>query len=453
MADNFFSTSNEPASPDDGLDSARLLKDIGGALATAGHLATFEHAAGGEIDQERALATMHFYAYCNGVFSARQAAALCGTDAGFQLLLSNRHVTHQSLLEYRDGANKRLALLFTELIVALTDCGLDTFGHTPLHAVVSATGRVERARAAAELAVTLLNAAKRRDDIENARYGFKRRGDELPSEILQPEERLHRINAMLRMRGADAIGTWDEPTKLIDLNTLEDGFELGASPLPDSLGQQLTTAANEAARDGLLPRSMSASLPAVQERSEWNPHIDMGARGGTIPDEDVARIQAASDGRPLPPRLEPALAKPTAVAGMPPSRQSAPVQMPVQAITPATAQVPAQPSHLAPSPSFPGNPVALAQATAHEAAEASGSAITHPAPTGRASVASSAEPAAVEAAPAQVPTEANSSNAGELQKQASSAVMGKWLMGHWQKVIVLLLVLVVGALLLTLKKF
>ncbi len=55
MADNFFSTANAPSS-DDGLDNARLLNDIVSALSTAGHLATFDSATGGEVGQERAVA-------------------------------------------------------------------------------------------------------------------------------------------------------------------------------------------------------------------------------------------------------------------------------------------------------------------------------------------------------------------------------------------------------------
>lgn len=448
MADNFFSTANAPSS-DDGLDNARLLNDIVSALSTAGHLATFDSATGGEVGQERAVATLHFYACANGVFGARQAAALCETDVGFRLLSGGRRFTHQQLLEYRDGANARLALLFTELVVALTDCGLDTFGHTPLHAVIQANGREARARAAAELAVALLNAAKRRDDIENTRYGFDRRGDELPGELLQPEERNHRIQAMLRLRGGDAAGTWDEPTKLIDLNSLEDGFDLDAPAPPKSLRQQLTTAANEAARDGLLPREKSANVPAVTDSAEWNPHIDFSKGGGTIPDEDIARIQAASDGRIPSPRLEPSLAKPTVMPRTAPARRAAPVQMQSQPIAPASPQGPPS-SQTAPATAFSPEAVAAAQATTHRAASAS---ISSEAQALEEQSAASQVGAASQRAPNRAAGLPSASSSGQVRKKAASAVMGMWLMSHWQKVIILLVVLVFVALFLTLRKF
>ena len=411
MADNFFSTASSTQSSD-GLDSARFLIEIVDALGGAGHLATFQSAAGGESSRERSLATLHFYAYTAGVFGARQAAALLETDAAFRLLSGGTKLAHTDLLDYRDRANERLALLFTELIIAMTDCGLTTFGHTPLHAVVDAGPRLQRARCAAELSVALLNAAKRRDDIENARYGFQRRGDELPDEVLQPEERAHRVKAMLRMRGADASGgSWDEPTKLIDLNSLQDGLDLSDAEPKKSHRQQVTTAANQATRDGLLPRHRSASVPAVGARAEWNPDIGLSEAGGTIPGADVARIQAAADGKPLPPRLEPSLAAPTPMSGrlkesplVPPPHAGGPVGSEAGPIAPAAPQVPTEAAH-------------------SEASEV-------PA-TGKLQAVPPREPA----------------------KKATSAVAGKVLMQHWQKVIFALLILVVLAFVLTIQKF
>jgi hypothetical protein len=402
------------------LDCARFLIDIVSALGGAGHLATFESAAGGESSRERSLATLHFYAYTAGVYGARQMAALLETDASFRLVLAGPTLDHKALLDYRDQANERLALLFTELTIALTDCGLSTFGHTPFHAVLDTSTRVQQARCAAELSVALLNAAQRRDDIENGRYGFDRRGDELPDEILQPEERSHRIQAMLRMRGADASdGSWDEPTKLIDLNSLQSQLDLSEAGSMKSHRAHVTTAANDAARDSLLPRHKSANVPAVGARAEWNPDIGLSEAGGTIPGSDVARIQAAADGIPLPPRLDPSLAGPTAMPGSrltdspvnPTPHAAGPVRAGATPITPAAPQVP-------PSSDEP-----------HPAAAPSASASARAQP---------AEQASLRKKPA---------------RKAPSAMAGKWLMQHWQQVILVLLVLVVIAFVLTIQQF
>lgn len=410
MADNFFATAASTRSKD-GLDSARFLLEIVDALSDAGHLASFESAAGAETKRERELATLHFYAYAAGVFGARQMAALLETDSGFQAIRSGGALSHDQLLSYRDGANERLALIFTELIIALVDCGLTTFGHTPFHAVVDAPTRTDGARAAAELAVALLNAAKRRDEIENARYGSTRRGDELPEELYQPEERNHRVQAMLRLRSAEASGsTWDEPTKLIDLGSLDANLELPSAGPVRLHKDQVKTATNEATRSGLLPRQKSASVPAVGARAEWNPNIGLSEAGGTIPDPDVARVQAAADGRALPPRLEPSLAPPTPV---PPRPAQSPLVPPPHTGAPVGADPPIAPA----SPRVPKS----------EKSEAS-------APPPRPEVRRS------QTAPV---------NRAKGKRKSSLAVVA---MNHWQKIIVLLIALVIAAFVLTIQK-
>lgn len=251
----------------------QLLGELVDSLDAGGHLAAFYSSLhGADPVAERQLALVHFYAYCHGLFGARLLASMMETDDAVRALAGGRAVTHTDLLDYRDGANERLALLFTELLVALADCGLQTFLHTPLHAVVAAADRMSRARAAAELAVTLLNAAKRRDDIENARYGHASRGDELPAELSDPTERRHRLAAVLRLRTADTEGPrWDEPTRLIDLGTLS-----GGGPIPlhgaGAHGAHVLSAATEA-RSGLLPRLRSADWESVPEgvSGAWTP--------------------------------------------------------------------------------------------------------------------------------------------------------------------------------------
>lgn len=294
-ADNFFDTTH--GADGGGYTQSRFLVEVVTALEREGYLPTSHAVApASELARERRMGTVHFYAYANGLFSARQLAASLHTDRVLAELAGGETPSFQEILAFRDVSNETLAFFFTELLLAMADCGFETVLQTPLHAITSESSRLPRARAAAELAVTLLNAAKRRDDIETARYGGSRRGDELPVSLRSANERQHRIRAMLRLRGADSLGSdWDEPTQLIDLS--------GEAP---SHAESMA-AARDATRPKLLDRMRTDEWDVVDAETPVGgtdyPHAELDGAGTRPPAaEDAARIERAAShitGAPL----------------------------------------------------------------------------------------------------------------------------------------------------------
>lgn len=384
-AANFFGgTGSGPLDP-----SGHLLVELVDALDGAGHLTAFQTAAGGDAERERRLALVHFHAYANGTFGARRLAAQMESDEVIRTLAGGEATPYRQLIEYRDTANERLALFFTEVIVALADCGLTSFLHTPLHTVAETSTRIARARAGAELAVALLNAAKRRDDIETARYGLQRRGDELPPALSDPNERAAVVAAVLRLRTADTEGgSWDEPTKLIDLSAVEGGLDLRSTG--DSHREQVESAATEA-RSGLLPRLRSDQWAAVVDEAP-------GGSEGWRPDADSHEATTAEQAR----------------------------------IDAAHSTV-----ERLPDPDFDGSDQARTAPTdaAADADEAEGA--------GAEGTEADDETEYLFTKPPDVAP----------PKRDASAVAGRWLMDRWRVVIWTLIILVVAALLLTLQQF
>ena len=261
--------------------AATLLVEIVESLRSAGLLSTFlSRARMLEPDQEVRLATLHLFAYLNGVFGARQLAGQLQHDRLVERLWRGTPLGFRVLLDYRDRSNETLALFFTDVLVALADCGVDAFLHTPLATVAAAPPGTARARAAAELAVTLLNAAKRRDDIETARYGPDAAAADIPPELATAAGRAQRVQNMLRLR-LQPESEWDQPTTLIDLAQFA-GAAIG--PLPGGYGTDTESAANEAARSGLLPRLTTGDWDASQKPAparDWRPDVGASPAGGT----------------------------------------------------------------------------------------------------------------------------------------------------------------------------
>ncbi|MCB9506218.1 MAG: hypothetical protein H6697_00970 [Myxococcales bacterium] len=419
----FGGTSGGPA-PDECETAATLLREVVSALERAGHLANFEAAARSPHPQQAIrLAEVHFFSYCMGVFGARQLASQLRTDRVVERVWGGQPVGFRELIEYRDRSNEALALFFTELVVALVDCGLDAFLHTPLHPVANAAVGRPRAQAAAELAVTLLNAAKRRDDIETARYGLSRAVAALPAELGSADGRRSRIQAMLRLRAPEE-GDWNQPTQLIDL-TVIDGVE-GDMPLPNSFGAELASAANEAARSGLLPRLSSsdweATSPPQQASESWRPDVEPA-------------VGPAPAGRPATGRM----AAPAASAQHE-RRLPDPVHVPM------AFEAPGRPLSGAARGT---GPIAAQPA----APQARGTGPT-PAPQARGTGSAPAPRPSTASAPAPRPQTGSQSKVAPRAPQRPprkdlSAVAGAWLLSRWRTVIWLLVVVVVVALAMT----
>ncbi len=342
--DNFFRTREEL----DGFAIGRFIVEVVTALERAGHLSTRSSTAGADLSRERRLATLHFYAYCNGIFGARVLAGQLSTDRMLQEIAGGESIGFRDLLAFRDEASERLALFFTEILLALADCGLDTVLQTPLHSITKHAKRVERTRASADLAITLLNAAKRRDDLETARYGLDTRGDELPPELRSANDRQHRVQAMLRLRSAERAGSqWDEPTQLIELN-----------PSPRDRARKFShfenvTAATQAVAGKLLPRLRPDDWQAagVEHKPEDNGKRvsapwPVASEDAATSDEERRAIQAAeahASGRffspqahekaprsPKAPRPKPTRPIPPQVPGEPKRGPSQPPGLPTQ---------------------------------------------------------------------------------------------------------------------------
>jgi hypothetical protein len=128
--------------------------------------------------------------------------------------------------------------------------------------------------------VTLLNAAKRRDDIETARYGPDAAAADLSPELATPAGRTLRVQHMLRLR-MQPESEWDQPTTLIDLSQFAGA---AGGQLPGGYGTDTESAANEAARSGLLPRLTTGDWETSQRSGqprEWRPDVGASPPSGT----------------------------------------------------------------------------------------------------------------------------------------------------------------------------
>ena len=144
------------------------------------------------------------YGYCIGVVSSRKIEAATYDQVGFRYLAANEHPDHDSIAEFRRRHLPAMMALFLEVLQLCRKAGLVKLGHVALDGTkIKANasrdrnwsyGRLtEREKELAEQVQQILAEAERADQSEDERYGRGRRGDELPPELADRQQRLQAI--------------------------------------------------------------------------------------------------------------------------------------------------------------------------------------------------------------------------------------------------------------------
>lgn len=137
------------------------------------------------------------YAYCLGLRSSRRIARALEEDVGFRVVAANQRPDFRTLCRFRAEHERALEGLFVAVLRLCHEAGLVKLGVVALdgtklaaHAALAANRGYE---AIEEEVQRMLAEAKAVDAEEDARYGFERRGDELPEGLGRRADRLKRL--------------------------------------------------------------------------------------------------------------------------------------------------------------------------------------------------------------------------------------------------------------------
>ena len=207
--------------PEDHL--ARFLDEVVETVLDLGALyAAYEEARGGPPYDPRLLLKVLLYGYATGVRSSRRLERHCLEDVAFRFLAANQQPDFRSIARFRRRHLAAIEELFVQTVRVCATAGLVQLGRiaidgTKLRANASrhkamSYGRMvaQERQLQAEIAALrgqirgLLAEAEQVDVAEDARFGAKRRGDELPAELARRESRLVRIRAAKAALEAEA---------------------------------------------------------------------------------------------------------------------------------------------------------------------------------------------------------------------------------------------------------
>ena len=144
------------------------------------------------------------YGYATGVYSSRKIETRTYEDVAFRYLAGDQHPDHATLAEFRKRHLTALASLFTQALLLCAKAGLVKLGHVAIdgskikanaskHKAMSYKRMTETEARLEQEIKELLRQAEETDAAEDAQYGKKRRGDELPDDLSRRESRLQKI--------------------------------------------------------------------------------------------------------------------------------------------------------------------------------------------------------------------------------------------------------------------
>ena len=144
------------------------------------------------------------YGYANGVSSSRKIETRTYEDVAFRYLSGDQHPAPATLAEFRKRHLTALAGLFRQALLLCAKAGLVKLGHVAIdgtkikanaskHKAMSYKRMTETEARLDQEVKALLHQAEETDAAEDAQYGKKRRGDELPDELQRRESRLQKI--------------------------------------------------------------------------------------------------------------------------------------------------------------------------------------------------------------------------------------------------------------------
>ena len=137
--------------------------------------------------------TLLLYAYSTGQRSSRAIERRCSDDVAFRVITANQTPDHATIARFRVRHQQALGELFGEVLALCAKAGLVSVGVIALDGTklrANASDRVNREYQ--RIAEEILAEADELDAQEDARFG-ERRGDELPAELSNSNDRRQRL--------------------------------------------------------------------------------------------------------------------------------------------------------------------------------------------------------------------------------------------------------------------
>jgi len=199
---------------------ALFVNDLVDELDLSAILSTYEtmERRGNLPYHPRMLIKLLIFGYCVGITSSRKIERATYQDLAFRYLSADQHPDHDSIAAFRQRHLAHLALLFVQILKLCQKAGLVSLGHVALdgtkilanaskHKAMSyerlqkivgrctLAARQKSERELAEEVARLLDVARRTDEAEDAEFGKGVRGDELPKDLINRQDRLAKIRA------------------------------------------------------------------------------------------------------------------------------------------------------------------------------------------------------------------------------------------------------------------
>ena len=172
----------------------------------------------------RMMVALLLYSYCRGIFSSRKIMQACQERISFKVIVGDDIPNFRTISDFRKLHLKELQQLFVQILQLCQEAGLVKLGHIALdgtkikanasrHKAMS-YGRIlkEEKRLTEEIKQSL-EKAQAVDQQEDDKYGFDRRGDELPEELARRESRLKRIQKAKKALEAKARAAAEQACK------------------------------------------------------------------------------------------------------------------------------------------------------------------------------------------------------------------------------------------------
>jgi transposase len=172
------------------------------------------------------MVSLMLYAYAKGVTSSRKIETACAEDIAFRVISANQQPDHATVARFRKDNEKEIKNLFVEVLKLCADAGLVKIGRVALDGTKfkanAALAANRTAKHIEEEVEKILAEAAEIDAKEDARFGKERRGDELPDEMRNREDRLKRLRECKKRLDAEAEKAREEQRKKIEAREAEE---------------------------------------------------------------------------------------------------------------------------------------------------------------------------------------------------------------------------------------
>jgi transposase len=137
------------------------------------------------------------FGYCIGVRSSRKLDRLLERDVAFRYLAANQHPDFRTISLFRKNHREEFEHLFVEILRLCREAGMADLGEVALDGRrVQGDAALDQNRTREQISdeiQDILDEAAEIDAEEDEEYGPENRGDELPEELREREDRLERL--------------------------------------------------------------------------------------------------------------------------------------------------------------------------------------------------------------------------------------------------------------------